>query len=280
MISPSAKKRGTRIAYIDLFAGPGRYKDGTKSTPLLILEQAIDDPDLQQLLVTIFNDLDSTNTCSLEGAIKDLPGIDKLKYPPEVQNEEVGEKIVSMFERMALIPTLFFVDPWGYKGLSLRLINSVLKNWGCDCVFFFNYNRINMGLSNQAVREHMDALFGQEAAEQLRQEISILPTYRRELAIVEAISQSLRDLGGKYVLPFRFRSAIGGLLLNRFVGQRLTMKEIYEVHNIGTRFIKANYKTVLLSLEREGKIKADPPMSNRRSNTFADHVRVTFPRKA
>jgi three-Cys-motif partner protein len=25
--------RGEKIAYIDLFAGPGRYKDGTKSTP-------------------------------------------------------------------------------------------------------------------------------------------------------------------------------------------------------------------------------------------------------
>jgi three-Cys-motif partner protein len=30
-----------KIAYIDLFAGPGRYEDGTQSTPLLILEKAI-----------------------------------------------------------------------------------------------------------------------------------------------------------------------------------------------------------------------------------------------
>lgn len=174
VIIPSAKKRGSRIAYIDLFAGPGRYKDGTKSTPLLILEQAVADPDLRRMLVTIFNDLDSTNTHSLEMAIKELPGIAKLKHPPKVYNEEVGGRIVSMFEEMALIPTLFFVDPWGYKGLSLRLINSVLKNWGCDCIIFFNYNRINMGLSNPAVCDHMDALFGQESAEQLRQEISIL----------------------------------------------------------------------------------------------------------
>ena len=28
------KRGGKKIAYIDLFAGPGRYKDGTKSTPL------------------------------------------------------------------------------------------------------------------------------------------------------------------------------------------------------------------------------------------------------
>lgn len=338
VILRAAKKRGSRIAYIDLFAGPGRYKDGTKSTPLLILEEAIADPDLRRVLVTIFNDVDSTSKHSLERAIMELPGIAKLTYRPKVYNEEVGQRIVALFEEMARVPTLFFVDPWGYKGLSLQLINSVLKNWGCDCIIFFNYNRINMGLSNPAVRNRMDDLFGQEAAEKLRQEISILPPHQRELAIVEAIGESLRDLGGKYVLPFRFCNEsgtrtshhlifvskhvrgynimkeimakqsstadqgvpsfaynpalktqgllfelsrpldeLGGVLLNRFAGQQLAMKELYERHNVGTPFIEQNYKAVLMSLEREGKITADPPAAKRRANTFADRVLVTFP---
>lgn len=29
---------------------------------------------------------------------------------------------------------------------------------GCDRIVFFDYNRINMGLGNEAVKEHMDAL--------------------------------------------------------------------------------------------------------------------------
>ncbi len=37
VIIPTAKRYGNRILYIDLFAGPGRYKDGTLSTPLLVL---------------------------------------------------------------------------------------------------------------------------------------------------------------------------------------------------------------------------------------------------
>ena len=41
IISTQQKTGGDRIAYIDLFAGPGRYNDGTKSTPLLVLERAI-----------------------------------------------------------------------------------------------------------------------------------------------------------------------------------------------------------------------------------------------
>ncbi|MGE0405944.1 MAG: three-Cys-motif partner protein TcmP, partial [Candidatus Korobacteraceae bacterium] len=36
VIIPTAKRQhASRIAYIDLFAGPGRYEDGTLSTPLL-----------------------------------------------------------------------------------------------------------------------------------------------------------------------------------------------------------------------------------------------------
>ncbi len=52
--------------------------------------------------------------------------------------------------------------------MTLRLINSVLKDWGCDCCFFFNYSRVNAGLANDAVEQHMDALFGQERANSLR----------------------------------------------------------------------------------------------------------------
>lgn len=209
VIMTSVKKQRGRIAYIDLFAGPGRYKDGTKSTPILILEKAIQDKDMREMLVTIFNDADEDNSKSLGKAIEALPGIDTLKHKPQINNEEVGEEIVKMFEQMRLVPTLFFVDPWGYKGLSLRLVNSVLKNWGCDCIFFFNYNRINMGLSNKLVEEHMNALFGKERADALRVRLSRMQTAERELAIVEEIAQALKEMGGKYVLPFRFRSNNG-----------------------------------------------------------------------
>ncbi|MGB7291801.1 MAG: three-Cys-motif partner protein TcmP [Thermodesulfobacteriota bacterium] len=203
------KKHSNKIAYIDLFAGPGRYRDGTKSTPVLILEQAIQDPEMRNMLVTIFNDVDSDNTHSLQIAINSIPNIDALKYKAQVFNEEVGDKIVMMFEQMHLVPTLFFVDPWGYKGLSLRLINSGLKDWGCDCIFFFNYNRINMGLRNPIVEEHINALFGKERAEKLRKELEPLSPIEREFAIVEAIVEALYKMGGKYPLPFTFKNAQG-----------------------------------------------------------------------
>jgi hypothetical protein len=54
VIIPTARRHEGKIAYLDLFAGPGRYQDGKKSTPLLILQQAIADPEMRQMLLTLF----------------------------------------------------------------------------------------------------------------------------------------------------------------------------------------------------------------------------------
>ena len=209
VIIPSARRSDNRILYVDLFAGPGRYEDGTLSTPLLVLEKAIADPSMREMLVTRFNDKDAETSSKLRAAIDALPGIRKLKYEPYVSNEIVGEQIAKMFAEMRLIPTFFFVDPWGYKGLSLRLINSVLQNWGCDCVFFFNYNRVNMGLNNPAVREHMNALFGKRRANELRTKLLAAAPGEREVLIIEDLCQALKDLGATFVLPFTFKNALG-----------------------------------------------------------------------
>ena len=202
-------RHSQKIAYIDLFAGPGRYKDGTQSTPLKILTNAIEKPDLRKRLVAIFNDKDEKNSKALEKTITQITGIEKLRYEPQVYNQEVGEEIVKMFESMNLIPTLFFVDPWGYKGLSLRLVNSVLKDWGCDAIFFFNYNRINMGINNTAVENHMKALFGEDSAVKLKDKLRGKTSNQREIIIVEELCQALKGYGAKFVLPFRFKNDKG-----------------------------------------------------------------------
>jgi three-Cys-motif partner protein len=209
VVLPTAMKQNCKIAYIDLFAGPGRYKDGTSSTPLKVLETAIANEKLSQCLVTLFNDRDSESVSSLKAEIERLPKIETLKHRPQVINEEVGSEIVKKFESMRLVPTLFFVDPWGYKGLSLGLINSVLHNWGCDCIFFFNYNRINMALTNDAVREHMEVLFGEERARVIREELEGLDPAEREVLIIERLSDALKDMGANFVLPFSFKNEHG-----------------------------------------------------------------------
>ena len=203
-----AKQPG-RIAYIDLFAGPGRYKDHTKSTPLLVLQRAIADPSMRERLVTIFNDVDEDNVISLRKEIASLPGIDLLRTRPDVDVGEVGDPTARAFNKGRLIPTLLFADPWGYKGLSLELLGAFLRNWGCDCIFFFNYNRINPGLGNEIVKDHMEALFGKHRASRLKEVLSGLQPSEREPAIIEALCEALGELEANYVLPFCFKNDRG-----------------------------------------------------------------------
>lgn len=209
VILPTVKKSLGKMAYVDLFAGPGRYKDNTISTPLLVLRKAVDDRDMRQHLELLFNDADPEHAKALQREIDVFPGVDSLAVRPVVTPEEVGERIFSKLEKFQDVPTLLFVDPWGYKGLSLGLINAILKNWGCDCLFFFNYNRINAGLANPVVKQHMDVLFGEARADALRKKLEPLQPGEREVTIVEELAQAFKELGARYVLPFCFKNESG-----------------------------------------------------------------------
>lgn len=228
----TAKKWGEgKIAYIDLYAGPGRYKDGAASTPLLILQKAIESDRIKDSLVALFNDVDQNNSNTLKNEIAALPGIETLKYEPVVNCNEVGQDAEDYFSQTRIIPSFTFFDPFGYKGLSLRLVNGVIKDWGCDCVFFFNYNRINAGISNPMVKNHMDALFGEQRADELREKVNGADPALRQEMVLEELSNALIEMGGKFVLPFRFKNTEGRLthhlifVSKDFTGYRV-MKEI------------------------------------------------------
>jgi hypothetical protein len=193
-------------------------------------------------------------------------------------------------------------------------------------------------LGNPSVQEHMNALFGEARARELRPKLESLSPEDRELAIIEELCQALRGTQKRYVLPFRFRNDRGtrpshhlifvskhfrgyeimkeimanesssckqgvpslefnpahrdypmlfelcqpledleDLLLAEYAGRTMTMREVYENHSVGRRYIEKNYKDVLTKLEQEGRIIADPPAGKRRRGTFAGGVRVTFP---
>lgn len=209
VVMPTVAKAGGKIAYMDLYAGPGRYRDGAASTPLLVLQTAINHPQMLQMLTAYFNDSDDNNTSTLQNEIDKLPGIANLRFKPVVTCGEVDDDAATYFNETRLVPSFSFVDPFGYKGLSLKIVQGVIKDWGCDCIFFFNYNRINAGISNPGVKQHMDALFGVQRADALRSRLPGLSPELREAAILEELANEIQSLGGKFVLPFTFKNSEG-----------------------------------------------------------------------
>jgi three-Cys-motif partner protein len=207
VLGPVARKAGQTIQYVDLFAGPGRYEDGSESTPLLVLRKALANPKVHDLLVSVFNDANPANADALRQAIDQLPGIRWLKHRPRVCDTPVDEEVAEFFENKSLPPTLTFIDPFGYKGLSMRLIQAVLKDFGCDCLFFFNFNRVNAALHNEAVEGHIATMFEAGDAARLRQSLSPgLRPHEREAKVMEQLTRSIKGKYGRYVLHFSFKS--------------------------------------------------------------------------
>lgn len=353
----------TKLGYVDLFCGPGVYSDRNESTPIKILQTAISKPGLRERLTTKFNDKNAEFIASLEKAAKNLPGYDTLKYKPQFTPEEVEEKFAVDFEKMKMHPTVAFLDPCGYKGLSVRLMRSVFKDWGCDLIFFFNYNRVNMHCENPFMDENMKELFGERWINHLK---AILndegKTLNREEIILAALKMALEEKGGKYFIAFRFREGpktlhhivfvsknvlgynimkdimaresivdedgipkfefdtkpieepvlslpqlsmfpepklltglakLCDLLCKLFKGHTLSVKDIFEKHNVDTNYIKRNYKDAIRILENDGRVRCNKPARERQKRmteiyvngkieerklvTVGDSVMVTFP---
>ncbi len=330
------------VCYADFYAGRGKYEDGTLSVPLLILQRAISDSRLRKHLITVFNDSDSDTYKHLVNNIASIPGIAQLRHHPKTLNLTVGRDDAQLLAALPEVPTITFLDPFGYSGISLDLIGTLTAGFARECIVFFNTNRINLAVSNLGVQPRMEFLFGAADWPAVRARIEAFRRVDRELAVVEEFVQALRRRGMDFGLPFRVRNQEGtrashhlihvcrhvkgytimkdimaressgagegvprfeynpadqrygilfeyarplsdlrDLLLEHFAGRTLSMKQVFEKHQVGTPFVKKNYKDVLRQMEEEGVIVAQPPAEQRRmregKRTFADEVMVTFP---
>lgn len=195
-----------RLMYLDLFCGPGRYDDGrgntVASTAISILEYAVGNADLREMLITLFNDAKEEHIAALKKNILAVPGIDGLKHRPRVRTGEVDESVTKVFAGKKIVPTFSFIDPFGFKGLTLELIDSLLRNFGCDMVLFFNFNQINRFLTTKAVKKHIDGLFGEARADELREACKQVQSQQREELVIEKYIEALNDLGYDYVIPY------------------------------------------------------------------------------
>lgn len=210
------KKWDCKMAYIDLFCGPGRYGDNKPSAPVQIIQSTLNDPVLIEKMMFLFNDYDTANIDSLQKEISALDVDGKLKrisFLSETMDLDIHNKL-SIPKN---IPVLSFVDPFGYKGLSRELINKLIANSGSDCIFFFNYNRINMALSsNTKFDEHLVGIFGEERTHSLKALLAPLTPTQREPAVINALVEALIEEKGNYVLPFKFYST-GNLRTSHFI---------------------------------------------------------------
>ena len=202
------QKWNTPMAYIDLFCGPGKYGDEHLSAPLLIIQSTLGNPKLLNKMNFVFNDYDPNNIASLKKSIMQIDTNGVLSQKIQYYNETIEAGFHSRLRIPKNMPVLSFVDPFGYKGLTLSLISFLISNSGSDCIFFFNYNRINMALSsNTKFDEHLKMLFGNTLTVALKKQLENLSPEQREPIVLNALVEALREGNSNYVLPFKFYSS-------------------------------------------------------------------------
>jgi three-Cys-motif partner protein len=193
-----------KVGYVDLYSGPGRFKDGSKSTPLLVMEQVAQSERLRSAVASYFNDSNPEFVEILREEIAEIEGIDDLTFEPRFSSGEVSDSFADLYAGEA-VPTLTFLDPWGYKGLTRRLIESVVRGFGSEAIFFFNYSRINAAIMNDSVEPRVEAIFGRERLGRLRAALPSLSVQGREEFLIQELGSMFdEELEVPHLIPFRF----------------------------------------------------------------------------
>lgn len=202
-----------RIAYVDCFAGPGRYLGGEPGSPIVALEIArkfIARGTLSpERLIFVAIEADKRYFEHLRTRCNDY-----LAHHPELSSVMMkllqgryDEKVASVqadIQRLSVraIPTFYLIDPFGVKNLPFDLLPPLLRPHGNELMFNLMYEETNRFMGRPEFEAHLDAMFGEEAWRALR---TAAGPHRKQL-LVDYFKSRLVAAGARYVQVFEMRN--------------------------------------------------------------------------
>jgi len=197
----------------DCFAGRGRYIDGSEGSPLKILQILINlkknqgKPENAYCHFIEKNKDNHDNLCDEITNFKtqntNLDWLEIKTYCDEFSNilddiiRDNGDSISTGF---------FFIDPFGFSGISLELIKKILTYERTEVFITFMTRDVNRFLKSPPHQSSIQELFGCEnVQEMLTQE----PYFglKREQAILSLYRNQLHEKTGvKYTFPFQVKA--------------------------------------------------------------------------
>lgn len=156
--------KGEGFTYVDLWAGRGKYDDGSLSTPLLLGDIIAKDCNLRQKVRFVFNDLNNIEI--LKRNFLERFGDDTFPKEPRWGNFNaenspvITEYLNRKYDPKKINnPALLFFDPFGYAGIDTRSLSNFLKPWGNEIFLFLNVNRVVPALTNPKMGDHIACMF-------------------------------------------------------------------------------------------------------------------------
>jgi three-Cys-motif partner protein len=200
------EKNGNQMlfGYIDLYAGAGMFKDGSYGTALSVMNKIVNSDKQLKYVKTIFNDMHKKSIQQLSGCIDDICSKHDFAHKPEFNNIIVDASLVNKIFSAINYPTLLFLDPFGFKGLSLKAIQQGIQKFGCDCFVFFNYIGIFREFHKDTSDNQLELLFG-ESFQSIKNQLKYLNPHEKEKLIVNSFENELKKLyTNTFVSKFRF----------------------------------------------------------------------------
>ncbi|OBB22131.1 three-Cys-motif partner protein TcmP [Mycolicibacterium elephantis] len=155
----------TKVLFIDGFAGPGTYKGGEPGSPLLAIGAANQQERFlrNSKVMFLFNESEKERHDELQGRLElikdELPDNFEL-FLEHGEFVDLARRIVDDRGTRSLVPTFAFVDPFGWAGVPLDLIATLVRDTRSELFILFSYNSLNRWITHKKQQANMQALFG------------------------------------------------------------------------------------------------------------------------
>lgn len=237
---PILSKYNSKIAYFDGFSGRGQYEDGNYGSPILAMQACEEISHFKDMNGTkykcAFIEKDPDNFENLVKVVDYNKGnfnsVDSVYYYNSDFETAINQILDNVNDK--LIPSFFFIDPFGYSGVSFKTIKRIMSIPRTEIFFNFMTRDVGRFLSIDNQEKHFNNLFGNESWKSLKS----LKGAEKEHALRDLYIANLYNEGcAKYVWPFRVcmdtRSQTLYYLIyatNHFLGLKI-MKEIMHKQN-------------------------------------------------
>lgn len=160
-----------RVVFVDGFAGPGRYKDGSIGSPMVALKTLIDHRGFNSQPMSstdyhfVFVEKDRGFYGHLQwelSANAPFPKnvhVDLRSGQFEFEMRALLRDLEDQYERAALIA---FIDPFGYSGVPFNLIRDLANNQVADVIINFATSSMVQWGEDPSKSQAMSGLFGTE----------------------------------------------------------------------------------------------------------------------
>jgi three-Cys-motif partner protein len=212
--------KNRRLVYIDGFAGPGRYTNTQKSSPIVALQAAKTAASRASAsgITTEYSFLFIEKKAEFAMSLREVVQNQSLPahFTWSVEQGSFEEKVGGLLAELRqsgkhLDPTFAFIDPFGATGLPFNVIAEILTYKSCEVLLNLDSDGIGRLVSAQAFAQnqaHLDVLFGDSS---WRTELDPRLPMPKLSAQVLALYKKRLKTAAKYVFAFAMNSREGQL---------------------------------------------------------------------